>query len=275
MMDSRVLVPYYELWIGGNKLSNYETKLIQSVVFSDTDSGSNLLTVNFEDPDFILIDDPRITKATPVQFIGGFYFNSRKMFEGYISMVDFTFPENGVPTLTITCMDKSFIMDRVERRETYKNMRYDQIATKIAQRNGFSIVTKNTGKIHEQVTQSDKTDIQFLVDLGNEIDYFVNVEGSTLYFLPRDYQSTPQKTYWYRRPPFNLISFTPRLVQADVKVGIDEHDIDEKTGKTVTGVADDSTPGPTLGKQTNSAKDNSGVSMILDKNTGKWIRMDR
>lgn len=263
----KVLAPYYEVWLGGQQLEGLEHMLIQEVSFEDESTGSDILTITFSDPDFIILDSAMITTATPVKFVGGWVFDNKVLFDGYIAMADASFPSDGVPSITLTCMDKSFMMDRIDRKESYTKVRYDQVATTIAQRNGLAIKTKNSGKVHEKISQSGKSDIQFLSDLADELEWLVWVKGSTLYFLPVDYNQSPVKTYWWRRPPFNLMSFSPRLIQADSKDGIDEHDIDEKTGKTKSDVADSSTPTTNLGKK--PAKDKGG-SMKYNPYTGKW-----
>jgi hypothetical protein len=260
----KVLAPYYEVWLGDQPLEGLEHSLIQEVVFEDTSSGSDLLTITFQDPDFILIDSPMIVKATPVKFVGGWLFDNKDLFSGYISAADVSYPANGVPTLTITCMDKSFMMDRIDRKEKYKDMRYDQIATQVAQRNGLAIVTQNSGKVEETTTQSDKSDIQFLTDLAEELEWLVWVKDSTLYFLPPDFGSSPTKTYWWRRPPFNLIEFSPRVIQADTKDGIDDHDLDPLTGEPKNDIGDSDTPQNTLGNKPD------GPQVKYDWYTGQW-----
>jgi hypothetical protein len=266
-----ILAPYYEVWLGGRQLEGLENQLIRDVVYEDTSSGSDLLIITFQDPDFNIIDSPLVIKASPVKFVGGWLFDNKELFDGYIAQAEVDFPKDGVPTLTVTCMDKSYVMDRIERYEVYKDMRYDQIATKIAQRNGLSIKTqpapfdkKPSGKDRENVTQSQKTDIQFLTDLANDIEWLCWVKGDTLYFLPPDYSAEPAKTYWWRRPPFNLLSFNPKLVHADTTDGISTGNIDPVTGKPTNDTADSGTQVDRLGEK----KDKPG--MKYDPYTNSW-----
>ena len=115
---SSLLMPYYQIYIGGQELDDFRYSMIDNVVFEDNASGSDLLTITITDPDFIFINDNIFVEEKKVKFIGGFQNNNRVMFEGYISVIDIDFPEIGSPTLTINCMDNTHLMNRVKKKKT-------------------------------------------------------------------------------------------------------------------------------------------------------------
>jgi phage protein D len=232
---SGFFLPYFIIYLNGKNLTARMKQLIEEVVYEDTSTGSDLLTIVIRDPDFTLLSDPLIMKSTPVKFWGGFHNNYREMFNGFISMVDADFPEDGIPSLTITCMDASHMMNKIERKKVYKNMRGDQIVSQIAKSYGLvPIVDKSPGKVEESTTQSFETDIQFIQGLAEQDDFLTWVTGNALFYMKREHfmKQAPFRTYWYKKPPYDLINFRPRIIQADQKDTMDSSDIDSETNKT-------------------------------------------
>ena len=54
-MSESVKVPYYCIYINGVELDEYRMSMLESIVFEDTSSGSDLLTLTFYDPDLVLL----------------------------------------------------------------------------------------------------------------------------------------------------------------------------------------------------------------------------
>lgn len=229
---------YYKIWLDNKELSPFEHSLVEEIKFEDTSTGSDMVSIVIKDPDYTFISNLKLTKSTPVKVVGGYKDQYRTWINGYISMVDVDFPEEGTPEVVIHVMDKTYIMNRIVRKRTFKNMTYTQVAKKIAQAYGLSFSGDTSGKgkeKHETITQSYETDIQFLVGLADEIGYLVymSADGTKLYFKDKESfeKKAPSYTLWYKRPPFDIISFRPRIIQADQFDEIMESDIDNKTKK--------------------------------------------
>jgi uncharacterized protein len=230
------LAPYFKIFLGGVPLSDIEHALVDEIIYEDTSTGSDLVSITINDPDYLIIGNRKIVKSTPCKVVGGYTNKYRTWIDGYVSMVDVNFPEEGFPSITIHVMDKSYIMNKVERKKVYKNMSYRDIASQIAKRYGLAFDGDSSGegkKKHESVTQSYETDIQFLIGLASEIGYLVFVSGSKLYFKDKEtfIKNASQGTLWYRRHPFDILDFRPRIIQADQLDEIEESDIDDKDKK--------------------------------------------
>jgi uncharacterized protein involved in type VI secretion and phage assembly len=279
---------YYKIWIDNIALSPFEHSLVEEVVFEDTSTGSDMVSITVIDPDRTLIDNPKIMKSTPCRVDGGYITDYRTWINGYISAVDVDFPEEGSPVMTIHIMDRSYIMNRVERKKVYKNMTYGAIAKKIATSYGLSYSGDTSGdgnKKHESVTQSYETDIQFLIGLASEIGYLVYVDSANnrLYFKDKSKFSdkNASNTLWYKHHPFDIISFRPRVIQADQLDEVEQSDIDNKT-KSQTGSKATSKNGNNTGGGAtsggskggtgngNTSGSTSGGEMVYDPYTGTW-----
>lgn len=237
--------PYFEIWIDGKPLDPEINELVEEVIYEDHATGSDICSVTINDPEMKLISDPLFASETPFKLIGGYRLLRRVMLEGFISAVDYEFTEDGIPRLTIHAMDKSHIMDRVLRSRTFKKMSRYSVVQAIAKEYKFKFSgnpNKKALEVEESIAQSNETDIQFLMNIANECDMIVYIKGDTLYFHERNFTTTPQATLTYRNYPFNLISFTPRLVQKEIPIVEQKQDVEKKTGKVTKSTATESTP---------------------------------
>lgn len=237
--DNPYLTPYFRIYLGGKPLSDYEHMLVDEVIYEDTSTGSDMVSITIHDPDYLIIGDKRIVKSTECKVEGGWTTKYRTWINGYISAVDVDFPSEGFPTITLHVMDKTYLMNKLERKKVYTNMTYKDIVSQVAKRYGLKVSCDSTelsNEKHESVSQSYETDIQFISKLAEEIGFlvFYNSDDSTLYFKEKDkyFNVKPKATLWYRRYPFDILSFRPRIIQADQLDEIEEEDIDDKDKKT-------------------------------------------
>lgn len=244
-------MPYYRLYINGKELDDFRYSMIQSIVYEDNSTGSDLLTINIEDPEFIFLDDNIFIEDVPIKFVGGFDNNYRTMFEGYIAVIDADFPDTGSPSLTIHCMDNTHLMNRVKKKKTWTNKTRAQVAKEVFQSYGFSVKIDDTGIKQDSITQNNETDIAFLTKLaGEEVDpYLVYVEGNKGYYVRKEILETQQATLDYRDGNMNVISFQPRINKetkqvesryADVNLldnQVDKAQANDNTSRSVAGTS--------------------------------------
>lgn len=284
--------PYFKIYIDGKPLSDFEMSLVEEIVYEDNSTGSDMVSITIHDPDYTIISNPKIVKSTPCKVEGGYIHKYKTFIDGYISAIDVDFPQEGTPVLVIHVMDKTYLMNRVERKKVYKNMTYKEIAGKIAMQYGFKFIGDVTGqgaKRHETVTQSYETDIQFLIRLASEIGYitYINAEQNVFYFKDKEwyFKNLPSTTVWYRKPPFDVISFRPRIIQADQLDELEESDVDNKDKKiTSAKVTNENKAKDTGGGGSSGGSSNGGSSggssgggksgeMKYDPYTGKWSKV--
>lgn len=259
---SDILHSYYELYIGGKKLDGEKLSYIESLVIDDTSSGSDLLTITLSDPNFVFLQDDMFVEETKVMFKGGWYSDVSVSFEGFISLIEVNFPSDGIPILTISCMDTTHVMNRLQKSRTWNNKRRSDVAKEIFSEYGLKANIDPTKEIVETISQSDSTDIQFLVSLASEEvdDYLVYVEGNNGYFKKKQRLSTPQHSIMYKLPPFNLLDLSLTLNKQEKKEAVVKSDINPKTKQVETGVANESTPRELQGDPVKSTSDPKGTS---------------
>lgn len=83
----------------------------------------------------------------------------------------------------IVCVAASRELRKTDRH-TYRNMTAPEIAAKIAQKAGFSLVSKQHGLRRPTVVHGGETYWEFLTKLAKRTGYVLRVEGTTIYFMP-------------------------------------------------------------------------------------------
>lgn len=229
---SKVLVPYYNVYLNGKELDAKEYANVHNIKIKYTSIGSNTCTIQFSDPDMIYIEGSMIVESTPLKIVFGVnalvsdkqitsdtkYKSAlteaqEKVFEGYVSVIDANFPEDGLPSVTLHCMDKTHIMNRKEKKRTWENCTISSVVEKIAREYGFKVKIDDTKKKLEQIQQSGETDIEFITKLAKDVEdrvFLSYLDGETLYFVERKAPS-PTRDLVYRQAPYNLYSFQPRI----------------------------------------------------------------
>ena len=196
----------------------------------------------------------------------------RSEFKGYISAVDIEFGSDGIPILTITCMDNTYKMNRSKKNKTYKKTTSSNVVKKIVQKYGFKFKGDSSYKFSKQdsISQSDQTDIDFITNLANDEVYpfTARLVGDTFYYQKMGKLSDkPKYVLTYRNYPHDIISFSPK---------INTEIIDKETSSSKTSTSSkSSTTSKTKSKSPSgsSSNDNSNKNKkgyTYNPKTKKW-----
>lgn len=120
---SKVLSCYWNVYINGTLLDINRKQCIDSINIDELCDGSDLCTISIHDPDFLFIEDNIfVEEATITVNIGWHGDTYRVNFTGYISAIDIDFPESGYPMISLSCLDKSHIMNRKKKNRSWDNV---------------------------------------------------------------------------------------------------------------------------------------------------------
>lgn len=271
---SKLLNPYYRIYIDGKELDEFRYSMIKEVVFEDNASGSDLLKITIVDPEFIFIDDNILIEEKKIKFYGGYEHDYRHMFSGFISIVDIDFPEEGSPVLVVNCMDSTHIMNRVKKSRTWTNKTRGEVASAIFKEYGLKAVIKTNGNKQEDISQSNETDIQLLIKLADEeVDtHIVYVENNTGYFVKKEILSSPQATLDYRDGAMNILSFSPRINKETKQVEQRSSNVNLKDKKVDKAQSNDNTSRNVAGKPVQSTDRNVVSNPSWKYENGKWVQ---
>lgn len=209
----------YKIYINKKLLDDNRMKNILDITVMDNSTGSDLLQISMCDPDLYFISDSIITEKSPITFEATYSSStgvkSSLKFEGYISIIDINFAEDGIPTMLISCMDNTYLMDAKPKKRTWEKAKRSNVASQIFKEYGFKTVIDATSKTEDSISQSNETDISFLSKLADEEGYLVYVEGNTGYFVKKPTKLTSQATLQYKEAPYDILGFSPRITKKE------------------------------------------------------------
>ena len=269
---STLLMPKYMLYINGKELDDFRYSMVEEITYEDSASGSDLLTLKINDPEFIFVNDKIFLEDNKVKFVGGFDSDLPLKFEGYISLIDIDFPEDGTPSLTVHCMDNTHLMNRVKKKRTWNNTTKAKVVKQIFAEYGLKTVIEESGVVEDTISQSNTTDIQFIIELAsNEIEpYLVYVEGTTGYYVKKKILEKHQATFDYKQGDMNMLSFTPRINKEVKQVEVRYSDVNLKDKVVDKGQANNNTSRPVSGSDVTSTDRPNGQSSWQYNGNGSW-----
>ena len=214
-----VRTPFYQITLEGEDI----TPWISSVSTVEDDQQADSVTLTIPDPRMIYADG--LFEGSTVEVDMGYAEPDQHtlMLRAIITKVEQSYPENGMPTLTLKGEDKSILMGLVEKKKRWRDRTVTDIVRAVAKPYGFSHIEAQLSPDpmirSKPITQDGKTDLAFLQELAKKYHAkcFVELDeqdNEVLYFLPERRIVTLRRPdtllLRYRMgPDSNLISFAP------------------------------------------------------------------
>ncbi len=105
------------------------------------------------------------------------------VFNGIITKVNFSYPSDSNPTITVTGMDISFLMMVGNNSITWQKKKYSDVVKEIAAKYTSEMKVDDTSDIIDTISsQNSKHDFEFLTNLAKGMNYDFFVVGKTVYF---------------------------------------------------------------------------------------------
>lgn len=275
-MNDRITSMFFRLWINNTEITDFKKACIESFDIDEICDGSNTLTLNIKDPNFEYIEDNIFVDEASVILEHGFVNDPEyDKFTGYISAIDISFPEEGSPTLTVTCFDGSHVMNRLKKNRSWDNVTRADVVRKIAAEYGFSVYIEPNYEfaVIDTISQSDQTDIEFLESLaGDEREPFLcKLIGTTIHYEKKGLISEPTTAVGYRTNPFDVMSFSPQINKETRQESITSSDINTSDKTVETYTATDGNVSRDL--QGESVKTTTtGTNVVYDPVTRTWTK---
>lgn len=270
---SKVLSCYWNVFINGKELDHARKQCIDSIEILEQCDGSNTCTIVVNDPDFFYIEDNIFIEEATVKAIIGWHGDThRSTFEGYISAIDINFPDSGFPILSIYCLDESHVMNRKKKKRSWDNVTNADVVKKIAQEYGFKCVIESgyTFKLEDTISQSNVTDIEFCESLASkERELFMcKLVGNTLYYVKKGILKEPSSTMYYRKFPYDVVSFSPQINKETRQVESTSADINTNDKSVDSATANnENTPRDVAGEPVKTR--------VYNAKTGQWdVKME-
>lgn len=237
-----VRTPYYQVKVEGEDI----TPWINSVTAVEDDTQADNVSIAIQDPRMIYSDG--LLEGCTVEVDMGYAEPDQHalILRAIITKVEQTYPENGVPTLTLKGEDKSILMGLEEKKKVWRGMTVTQIVRRVAQpyfQDHVRAELSPDPTIQSRpISQDGKTDLAFLQELAQQYHAkcFVELDENgteVLYFMPERRIVTLRRPdtlqMRYRSGPnSNLISFSPAFDSSYIDRLKEVADVDS-SGNTV------------------------------------------
>jgi len=204
--------------IEGAEISDDVSADIISVSCEDHAVDADMATLTVNNQNAKWVDTDIYEKGKTVEIFLGYGHSTEQVFKGTIVRPELSFPEDGVPTLTVRAYDLSHKMRRNEEKKnsTWENVTDARLARRIASKHGFKtagMVIDDTEEVIPYIAQGNITDWEFLKERAERIGFELYVDLDDFHFhKPQDYLKRIPGIYEYRN---NLKSFEPRLTTQD------------------------------------------------------------
>lgn len=275
-VTNKVFMIMWVIKLKGKNLSFARKKCIESISIEENCDGSDTMTIVVNDPKYEYISDnlylEDVKVSATIHWSGCSY---KSKFNGYISAIDISFPDTGVPQLTIECVDNSHIMNRKKRSRTWKKKTSAQVVRIIAKQYGYKAVIQKGFKFRKKATieQSDQTDIELLESLASDERYpfLCKVSDKKIYYQKRGLLKKAKCKLGYRKYPFNVVSFDPQINKETKQVEVSSSSVSSKNKKVNKSTSNDkNTKTDSQGKKSKTSESKTGKSVNFDYSSKSW-----
>lgn len=282
MVDSTYTAVVWNVYLNGVKLDLDKKNCIQNIKIEEQSDGSDTMTLLVADPEFMFMDEnifsEEATVSVDITIVGDMY---TVFFDGYISAIDPDFPEEGVPTLTITCIDDgSHRMNRTEKKRSWDDVTNADVVKKIAKEYGLSCEVEVGYPFTKKdtITQSSVTDIAFIESLADSerVPFIAKVSGTTLLYKKKSLTDSSVCKLCYKKYPFDVQYFRAQINKETMSESVTKSDINTDTKETETSTASNKdTQSDTQGTPVTTSSSPLKSYKKYDATTGEWSSLEK
>lgn len=236
--------PAFRVEINGANLAADVSKNIQQVsVVSEPNSMDtfNLTLVNeYPRLRWTHTNDANLFQEGSVVTIAmGYVDDLQEMIEGEITQISPSFPESGMPIISIEGHTRMHWLHGSKSTRTFQKMTDKQIVEKIAQEAGLQTQADETDVQYDYVMQANQTDLEFIRDRAAKIHFEILVKGKTLIFRKSNEVGSKIYTFVWGHTqaafaagpnslPLKSFSTTMNTLQPPSKVEVRGYDVKNK-----------------------------------------------
>jgi phage protein D len=243
-----VRTPYFHIVMGDKNIQQAGgvdiTPWVSSVTVVEDDKQADNVSLAIPDPRMIYAD--AMFEGSFVEVDIGYNDPGQHalMLRAMITKVEMSYPQDGLPAMTLKGEDKSILMGLVEQKKVWRDRTVTDIVREIGNKNGFSKIEARLNPdppVQRPVNQDGKTDLAFLQDLAknHHAKCFVELDeagNEVLYFIPEraivKLRRPEQLLLSYRGgPQSNLINFSPSFDSSYMDRLKEVSDVDNKGNK--------------------------------------------
>lgn len=195
----RPFEPVRYITIGGQKLPKDISDDVIEFSYEDTSDKMDELRLTIRDAALAHIDDPMLQEGKEICARWGYIGRLTDIRRCTIKEIDYSFPEDGCPTMTLVAYDKGHKLTGRNSRECWSNKKIADIVKGIAAKHSLKAQVEVPEDFPREFTaQGGRNDFEFLSQLAEECGCTFKVKNDTLIFTSEKETGTAL-TVEYRR----------------------------------------------------------------------------
>lgn len=182
---SVVRIPERVILVRGQRLRADVSNDVQAVTIDDGQGRSDHFQITVNNSHGRWTDLDLFDEGNEVSIMMGYRGGPSLLFEGFVIAPGGSWPESGNPVLTVEGYDLGYKLGRNVKNRAWANVSDADIAKAIASEAGMQSAVQSTPITHEQIMQEGVSDLAFLFERAEELNYDVWVDRKTLHFGKR------------------------------------------------------------------------------------------
>ena len=231
-------VPVFDITINGRPLSVEARDRITHVLVDDSIAWPSMFAFQLTD-DFLSGDehvwiDRGFAVGSVVEIKLGYGSELERLIAGEITGLEPEFVIDRPPHLIVRGYDRRHRLQKGRKTRTFVGQKDSDIANTIGREANLSITATDSKVRHDYVIQANQTDLEFLRERAERIQYEVVVSNKELFFRP--VQNTQSKVLTLTMGD-ELLEFYPRLSTTRQVTGVTVRGWDPQEKKEIVGTA--------------------------------------
>ncbi len=208
------LVPDFEVIISGSTLSTQVAAHVVSVTVDDSLEAAGMFVLEIagsdaQEKESPWVDDESLfALGNVVEVKMGYRDNLETLIIGEITSLEPEFVFTRLPALIVRGYDRRHRLLQGRKTRTFLQQKDSDIASQIASEAGLTAQAEDSGTVHDYLLQANQSDLDFLRERAQRIQYEVIVEDKSLIFRPAAQAGSETMTL---TPDDDLLEFHPRL----------------------------------------------------------------
>jgi phage protein D len=207
-------IPEFKIRISDEDIPAAMRASTTQVSYTDGTEGADQVQISLANPDLRWLDHPLLNLNNKLSLSIGYAPNNlEEMFVGEITTKEASFPNGGVPTVTIRALDLTHRLQRGTKERGFGSLSDPAIVGFIAVENGLKPMLDPGAALSAVLSvlfgrprfQDNRSDFEFLTQIAKDMDVKMFVEGDTLSFRMLQ-EVTPRLSLQWGR---SLLDFSP------------------------------------------------------------------
>ena len=233
------VVPRFDITINGRSLGDDARNSIIHVLVDDSVAWPSMFAFQvtdseMSDNEYVWVDGSELAVGGVVEIMLGYGDELKPLITGEITGLEPEFALDRPPSLIVRGYDRRHRLQKGRKTRTFVELKDSDIANTVGREANLSVTATDSKVTHDYVIQANQTDLEFLRERAERIQYEVVVTNKSLFFRP--VQNTQGEILTLTMGE-ELLEFYPRLSMTRQVTDVSVRGWDPQEKKEIVGTA--------------------------------------